>query len=120
MLSRFYPPNLLNQDRTRKEHSQSTEPRSNQLAEPRPTQPIEPNTNERDDDDNYLANPEPQNEHVGVDDDEDLYLPAPKGVGEENLSAPKGVGQERKVTPSLILFLMRSIVYKKYIGRIEQ
>jgi len=73
LLSRFYPPNLLNQDRTRKEHSQCTEPRSNQLAEPRPTQPIEPNTNERDDDDNYLANPEPQNEHVGVDDDEDLY-----------------------------------------------
>ncbi|RLN12878.1 hypothetical protein C2845_PM09G23520 [Panicum miliaceum] len=64
--------------------SQSTEPISSQHTKPTASQPTEPRTNEsNDDDDECLANPEPQNEHVGVD-DEALYLPAHKThVGEE-------------------------------------
>ncbi|RLN28084.1 uncharacterized protein C2845_PM05G11130 [Panicum miliaceum] len=64
--------------------SQSTEPISSQHTKPIASQPTEPSTNEPNDDDESLANPEPQNEHVGVD-DEAFYLPAHKThVGEES------------------------------------
>ena len=79
--------------------SQSAQPTTSQSTEPRSNQSTESNRNEPDnddnypDDDNYLANPKPHREHVGVD-EEDLYLPAPKGIGEENLPDPKVVGEE--------------------------
>jgi hypothetical protein len=57
-----------------KEHVKihSTDPTSSQLTEPTSSEPTEPTTTYPDDDE-YLANPEPENEFVGVD-DEGLYL----------------------------------------------
>ncbi|WVZ87149.1 hypothetical protein U9M48_033836 [Paspalum notatum var. saurae] len=53
------------------------------ITKPTTSEPIEPTTSEPivDDDDGYLANPQPQNEHVGVD-DEGLYLTTHKAVSE--------------------------------------
>ncbi|CAL4983816.1 unnamed protein product [Urochloa decumbens] len=57
----------------------TSQPRtSQQPAEPSYAVDHDPDDESDDDpdDDGYLANPEPHNEHVGVD-DEELYLPAP-------------------------------------------
>ncbi|CAN6289119.1 unnamed protein product [Urochloa humidicola] len=57
--------------------SQSTEQTCNQPTKPTTSQPTEPSTNEpTEHNDEHLKNPEPQNEHVGVD-DECLYIAAP-------------------------------------------
>jgi len=58
---------------------------ASQLTKPSTSQPSEPNTNKTNEDDvECLANPRPQNEHVGVD-DEAFYQPARKThVGEKN------------------------------------
>ncbi|PVH66500.1 hypothetical protein PAHAL_1G264300 [Panicum hallii] len=66
--------------------SQSNEPIYSQYSKPKTSQPAEHSTNERStsepstnetndapDGDEYLANPEPQNEYMGID-DEGLYL----------------------------------------------
>jgi len=51
---------------------------ASQLTKPSTSQPTEPSTNKTNEDDvECLANPRPQNEHVGVD-DEAFYLPAHK------------------------------------------
>ena len=58
--------------------SQSTEPIYSQHTKPTTSQPTEPSTSKPNDDDvECLANPRPENEHVGVD-DEAFYLPAHK------------------------------------------
>ncbi|CAN6339136.1 unnamed protein product [Urochloa humidicola] len=58
--------------------SQSTEPTCSQPTKRTTSEPIEPTTNEPSvlHDDENLKNPEPQNEHVGVD-DECLYIAVP-------------------------------------------
>ncbi|KAF8725663.1 hypothetical protein HU200_020206 [Digitaria exilis] len=72
---------------------------ASQLTLPSTSHPNDPNTNEptasdydqstdsdsdqADDDDIFLSNPQPQNEHVGVD-DEVLYLPAPLVTSVDN------------------------------------
>lgn len=65
----------------------STQPPTNEPTDFDSDQPADSDHFD-DDDDNYLANPEPQNKHVGVD-DEGLYLPPSKehGQGEDGVES---------------------------------
>jgi hypothetical protein len=69
--------------------SQPTEPTRSHPTDPITSQPTEPTTSQTstdDDDDEYLKNPQPHNEHVGVD-EEGLYIAAPdKEISEDSES----------------------------------